>query len=287
MKSILILMLSMVAMQIQAQTKGEVRNLYGDEEIPGAALPVGQLTDAEIPKLYDYQLASSEKDLVFLVIPGGGYSGVAINHEGHDVAARLNDQGYSAYVLSYRLPTVKTMKDKRFGPLQDAQYALATIRKENKNKKVVVIGFSAGGHLAGSLSTLYNHPQTKELKKANLRPDFSVLCYPVISMNDTITHKGSKEKLIGPEFSAKDVELFSLEKQVTKNSQPTFLMSAKDDKVVPIENTYRYQQSLNRMGIPNTLFTYEEGGHGFGLVNKTDARDWFAAMLDWLNSLPE
>jgi len=280
-------MLSMIAIQLQAQSQGELRYLYGDQEIPGSALPVAELEETQKPKLYDYQLNDSKENLVFLVIPGGGYSGVAINHEGHDVAKRLNENGYSAYVLAYRLPKVETMKDKRFGPLQDAQYALATIRTENKNKQVVVIGFSAGGHLAGSLSTLYNYPQTKELKKANLRPDFSVLCYPVISMNDSICHKGSKEKLIGPEFSAKDVELFSLEKQVTKKSQPTFLMSAKDDKVVPIENTYRYQQSLNRLGVPNTLFTYEEGGHGFGMINKTDTRDWFAAMLDWLKSNPK
>ena len=287
MRSILILMISMIATQLQAQTRGELRNLYGDQEIPGSALPVADLKEEEIPKLYDYQLDDSKNNLVFLVIPGGGYSGVAINHEGHDVANRLNEQGYSAYVLSYRLPTVKTMKDKRFGPLQDAQYALATIRNENKNKKVVVIGFSAGGHLAASLSTLYNYPQTKELKKANLRPDFSVLCYPVISMDNSITHKGSKENLIGPEFSANDVELFSLEKQVTKKSQPTFLMSAIDDKVVPIENAYRYQNSLTQLGIPNEFFTYEKGGHGFGMVNKTDTRDWFVAMLDWLTSLPQ
>ena len=275
----------MIAWHSKAQDTGQMRYLYGTEEIPGAKLKVETLEEIDKPKLYVHKSNQDNKDLVFLVIPGGGYAGVAINHEGHDVANRLNDLGYSAYVLFYRLPKVATMIDKRFGPLQDAQYALAQIREENPNKQVVVIGFSAGGHLAGSLSNLYDRPQTPFLEKANLRPDYSVLCYPVLSMDDNITHKGSKTNLIGTEFKQEDVKLFSLEEQVDDNNQPTFLMGAKDDTVVPIENSYRYQKALDSHHIPNTLFTYEQGGHGFGLINKTDSRDWFSAMIEWLPSV--
>lgn len=282
MKNLFFVLSMMLSSAVFAQDKGEMRPLYTGDLIPGATKPTKELTDKEIPKLYVHPAAQDNKDLAFLVIPGGGYAGVAINHEGHDVANRLNDLGYNAYVLEYRLPKAETMKDKRFGPLQDAQYALRTVRKENPGKRVVVLGFSAGGHLAGSLSTLYNRPQTAELKDTNLRPDFSVLCYPVISMDDAITHKGSKNNLIGPDFKAEDIELFSLEKQVDENSQPTFLMSAKDDKGVPIENSYRYQEALKKNKVENMIFTYEEGGHGFGLVNKTDARDWFDAMIQWI-----
>ncbi|OYD40540.1 alpha/beta hydrolase [Sphingobacterium cellulitidis] len=284
-KFVFLFILSMIAWHSKAQDTGQMRYLYGNAEIPKSTVKFDSLDEFDKPKIYVHKAEHEKKDLVFLVIPGGGYAGVAINHEGHDVAKRLNDIGYSAYVLFYRLPKAEFMEEKRFGPLQDAQYALAQIRAENPKKKVVVIGFSAGGHLAATLSNLYDRPQTDELKKSNLKPDFSVLCYPVISMDVAITHQGSKNNLIGPDFKDEDEELFSLEKQVDKNNQPTFLMSAKDDKAVPIENSYNYKKALDQYKIPNMIFSYEEGGHGFGLINKTDSRDWFAAMMDWLKTV--
>ncbi|WP_156305798.1 alpha/beta hydrolase [Sphingobacterium endophyticum] len=284
-KYLILFVLSMIAWHTKAQDTGQMRYLYGTKEIPKSKVKVDKLEELDKPKLYVHKAKLEKKDLVFLVIPGGGYAGVAINHEGHDVAKRLNDLGYSAYVLFYRLPKADLMEDKRFGPLQDAQYAIAQIREENPGKQVAVIGFSAGGHLAGTLSNFFEKPQTEELANANLRPDYSILCYPVLSMDDAITHGGSKQNLIGPDVKPEDVELFSLEKQVDETNQPTFLMSAKDDKAVPIANSYNYQKALNTYNIPNTLFTYEEGGHGFGLINKTDSRDWFATMIDWLKTV--
>lgn len=281
-KYLILFVLSMIAWHTKAQDTGQMRYLYGTKEIPKSKVTIDKLEELDKPKLYVHKAEQEKKDLVFLVIPGGGYAGVAINHEGHDVAKRLNDLGYSAYVLFYRLPKADLMEDKRFGPLQDAQYAIAQIREENPGKQVAVIGFSAGGHLAGTLSNFFEKPQTQELANANLRPDYSILCYPVLSMDDAITHGGSKQNLIGPDVKPEDVEMFSLEKQVDETNQPTFLMSAKDDKAVPIANSYNYQKALNAYNIPNTLLTYEEGGHGFGLINKTDSRDWFAAMMDWL-----
>ncbi|MGM1430692.1 alpha/beta hydrolase [Sphingobacterium lactis] len=285
MKNLLLLLLSIMSIHLYAQDTGEMRALYGVEEIPGSLKSVQELEDADIPKLFVHTAADSSKDIVFLVIPGGGYSHVAINHEGHAVAKRLNDLGYSAYVLRYRLPKTTTMKDKRYGPVQDAQYAMAQIRKDHPNKKIAVIGFSAGGHLAASVSNLFELPQTEALKQVNLRPDFTVLAYPVISFEDAITNKGTKESLIGPDFKPEDVEFFSMENRVSESSQPTFLMSAKDDKTVPIENANRYAKALNAYNVRNAMFTYEEGGHGFGLINKTNDRDWFAAMMKWLEEV--
>ncbi len=284
-KYLILFVLSMIAWHTKAQDTGQMRYLYGTKEIPMSKVTIDKLEELDKPKLYVHKAEQEKKDLVFLVIPGGGYAGVAINHEGHDVAKRLNNLGYSAYVLFYRLPKADLMEDKRVGPLQDAQYAIAQIREENPGKQVAVIGFSAGGHLAGTLSNFFEKPQTEELANANLRPDYSILCYPVLSMDDAITHGGSKQNLIGPDVKPEDVEMFSLEKQVDETNQPTFLMSAKDDKAVPIANSYNYQKALNAYNIPNTLFTYEEGGHGFGLINKTDGRDWFAAMIDWLKTV--
>lgn len=285
MKNLLLLLLSIMSIHLYAQDTGEMRALYGVEEIPGSLKSAQELEDADIPKLFVHTAADSSKDIVFLVIPGGGYSHVAINHEGHAVAKRLNDLGYSAYVLRYRLPKTTTMKDKRYGPVQDAQYAMAQIRKDHPNKKIAIIGFSAGGHLAASVSNLFELPQTEALKQVNLRPDFTVLAYPVISFEDAITNKGTKESLIGPDFKPEDVEFFSMENRVSESSQPTFLMSAKDDKTVPIENANRYAKALNAYNVRNAMFTYEEGGHGFGLINKTNDRDWFAAMMKWLEEV--
>ncbi len=276
----------MFVLQAQAQNTGVKRYLYGNEEIPGSAKQLKDLDEKEKPKLYTHSTqVAHPKDIVFLIIPGGAYVGVAIGHEGHDVANRLNELGYHAYVLDYRMPIKENIIDKRFGPLQDAQTAMHIIRKEHKGKKVAVLGFSAGGHLASTLSTFFNKPQVKGYKKKAIRPDYSVLCYPVISMEDGVTHQVSREKLIGPNHAAEDVQLFSTDKQVTKNNQPTFLMSAKDDAGVPIENSYRYQAALNKFNIPNTIFEYEKGGHGFGMINKTDDRLWLDSMIEWISNL--
>lgn len=286
MRIIAALILIMVTFSSQAQQTGQMRLLYGNQDIPGALKTRQELADEDIPKLYAHVLEKPTKDDVFLVIPGGGYAGVAMGHEGHDVAERLNTLGYSAYVLYYRLPNDQTMKDKRFGPLQDAQQAMLEIRQAHPEKRVVVIGFSAGGHLAATLANHYDRPQNKAWKAERLRPDVAVLCYPVISMQETITHAGSKNNLLGTSPSEQEVTLFSMEQQVDGNNQPTFLMSAQDDQVVPIENSYRYQAALKAHGIAERLFTYREGGHGFGLINPTDDRDWFAAMIRWVEELP-
>lgn len=244
-----------------------------------------------IPELYFYKPTEIKHKITFLIIPGGGYSHVAMKHEGHDVAKTLSDLGYPAFVLRYRLPKADQMLDKRIGPIQDAQQALSYIRIHStslgiEQGKVGVLGFSAGGHLASTLST---HFETDYLGKGlsynTLRPDFSVLLYPVISLDDDITHKGSKTNLIGPDFLESDVTRFSNELNVNKDTPPTYLMHAMDDKVVPIQNAERYLDALQKNGVTCKLFIYDTGGHGFGMVNKTDTRSWFDDMINWLEKL--
>src|SRR5690606_20799995 len=130
-KYLILFILSMIAWHTKAQDTGQMRYLYGNEEIPKSKLIVDSLDELDKPKLYVHQANQEKEALRSLVIPGGGYAGVAINHEGHDVAKRLNALGYAAYVLFYRRPTVETMEDKPLRPRQDAQYAMAQITAEN------------------------------------------------------------------------------------------------------------------------------------------------------------
>lgn len=244
------------------------------------------------PAFFAYLPEGEQSQIAFLIIPGGGYAHVAMQHEGHDVAKRLRDSGYSAFVLRYRLPMAAQQHDKRIAPIQDAQTAIEYIREtartlgQEKIKYVAVLGFSAGGHLASTLSTHFKIDyRTGKPAQRNLRPDFSVLLYPVISMEDGITHKGSKNNLIGPDVDIKDVARFSNEKNVDADTPPAFLMHAADDRAVPIENSERYLHALHTHAVAGTLFRYETGGHGFGMNNKTDSRDWFGPMLSWIEEL--
>ncbi|PRD51387.1 alpha/beta hydrolase [Sphingobacterium gobiense] len=251
--------------------------------IPNATKSAEALGAENVPVLYKYELPSAKQAV--LVIPGGGYSHVAINHEGHEIAKAFNEQGYSAFVLYYRLPKDEYMKVRKIGPLQDAQRSMQCIREHYDFDKVGVIGFSAGGHLASSLSNHFDDVKIENKHAINLAPDFSVLIYPVISMDDEITHKGSKKNLIGEHPETEDSVYFSLEKQVSKNTPPTFLVHAEDDKTVLIANALRYQEALDREGVINEIFVYKTGGHGFGLHNRTDAKKWSEAMFTWLEDL--
>lgn len=252
-------------------------------EIPNATKSAEDLGEENIPVLYKYELPSAKQAV--LVIPGGGYSHVAINHEGHEIAKAFNEEGYSAFVLYYRLPKDEYMEIRKIGPLQDAQRGMQYIREHYDFDKIGVIGFSAGGHLASSLSNHFDDVKIENQHAIDLAPDFSVLVYPVISMDDEITHKGSKKNLIGEQPHSDDLLYFSLEKQVSTKTPPTFLVHAEDDKAVPVANALRYKEALDRVGVINDMFIYNTGGHGFGLHNKTDARKWSEVMFTWLKDL--
>lgn len=224
-----------------------------------------------------------------IICPGGGYAILAISHEGLDVAKLLAAKGISAFVLKYRLPKDEIMVDKRIGPLQDAQRAIQLVRERASEwgiaeNQIGIAGFSAGGHLAATLSTHYSDALIANPQHTSLRPDFSLLVYPVISLQTQLTHGGSRTKLLGSNPSTDDVTLFSNELQVTADTPPAFLVHAEDDQAVPIANSEAYVAALQRHGIAVKLLTYPEGGHGFGLNNKTTTDKWFDHFLDWLSN---
>ena len=225
-----------------------------------------------------------------LICPGGGYAALAFNHEGHAIAKWLNDNGIAGIVLKYRLPSDIIMKDKSVGPLQDAQEAIRTIRRNAKNwnidpNKVGVIGFSAGGHLASTLSTHYAE-KVYELKDTiSARPDFSLLIYPVITMDSSFTHAGSRRNLIGLNPSEKEIIRFSNEKQVNEKTPPAFMVHSADDKTVPVKNSMVYYEALVKYGIPSELHIFQKGGHGYGMAGGKDTQSsWPDLCIKWLKA---
>lgn len=227
-----------------------------------------------------------------IICPGGGYARLAIDHEGVEVAKEFNKHGITAFVLKYRLPSDSIMIDKSIGPLEDAQQAIRIVRT-NATKwgldpsKIGIMGFSAGGHLAATAATHFNSIADKTVKDTtSVRPDFVMLIYGVISFNDSITHKGSKDNLIGKNPSKELLEKFSNELQVTKNSPPAFLVQAGDDHTVPVENSIRYYEACLKNHVPVEMHLYPNGGHGFGLHNKTTDDKWFERLLNWMKKFP-
>lgn len=230
--------------------------------------------------------ASIANGTAVVICPGGGYTHLAINKEGYKVAKWLNTLGVSAFVLKYRMPSDITMKDKTIGPLQDAQEAIRLVRKNAKqwnidHNKIGVMGFSAGGHLASTLSTQYNDKVYPLENKISARPDFSILIYPVVSMKDGITHQGSKKSLLGDNPSEELVIKYSNVLQVDNTTPPTFLVHASNDKAVPVENSLTYYNALKKNEVPAELHIYENGGHGFGLGVSGTNVNWPESLKHW------
>ncbi|KFF03371.1 alpha/beta hydrolase [Flavobacterium reichenbachii] len=224
-----------------------------------------------------------------IILPGGGYTHLAIDKEGTKVALWLNSLGITAFVLKYRLPNDLIMKNKNIGPLQDAQEAVRYVRSNAAKwnldvSKIGIMGFSAGGHLASTLSTHYNDKIYNSDSKISARPDFSLLIYPVISMQNDITHKGSQISLLGNNPSQELLDSFSNEKKVTAQTPPAFLVHATDDNAVLPENSINYYLALKKNGIAAELHLYENGGHGFGLGVKDTSKFWTKQCEDWLKA---
>jgi len=224
-----------------------------------------------------------------IICPGGAYRGLSINKEGYDVARAFNKMGVAAIVLKYRVPSDRTMTDKKTGPLQDVQQAFRIVRNNAlawhiNPDRIGIVGFSAGGHLAATASNQYPQPVLPDDSAPAVRPDFAVLVYPVISMRDDITHRPSRSNLLGPDPSAEQITRYSNELATTANTPPTFMVHAADDMTVPVANSFRYAESLTRHGVPVELLVFPHGGHGFGLHNSTTQDRWIDRCHDWLVS---
>lgn len=247
-------------------------------------------TETSIPTLTIY-IPPAPNGQAIIVCPGGGYWGIAGDHEGTQVAKALNEKGIAAFVLKYRLPDERTCIDPSLAPLQDAQQAIRTVRKNalkwhiNPNK-IGILGFSAGGHLAATAATQFNFKADPHCADTtSVRPDFVILAYPVISFYDPLCHLGSREKLLGSHPTPSQIDFFSGEKQVTRNTPPAFLVHAQDDGAVSVENSIGFYLSCTRNGVPAEMHLYPKGGHGFGLNNPTTDDLWLDRVFNWLQRL--
>ncbi|WP_173969109.1 prolyl oligopeptidase family serine peptidase [Flavobacterium bizetiae] len=243
-----------------------------------------------LPTLTAYFAAPEKSNGTSVIIcPGGGYGMLAINKEGYKVAEWFNSLGITAFVLKYRLPSDLIMKNKTVGPLQDAQEAVRLVRRNavqwklNPNK-IGIMGFSAGGHLAATLSTHYNDKVYTPTDTTSAKPNFSILIYPVISMQNGITHEGSRDNLLGKNANIESIEKYSNEKQINAATPKAFLVHATDDKAVPVENSINYYLALKKEKVSAEMHLYENGGHGFGLGVKGTNASWPKACEKWLNA---
>ncbi len=249
-----------------------------------------RISKVSVPTLTMYTPAAvNEKKAAIIICPGGGYARLAASHEGSDVAKEFNEWGITAFVLKYRLPDDTIMPDKTIGPLQDAQRAIQMVR-ENAGKwnidpnRIGIMGFSAGGHLASTASTHFNKAVIDNPANISLRPDFSVLLYPVISFTDSLAHVGSRNNLIGKDVVPAKIIEYSNELQVTPQTPPAFLVHAGDDQTVKVQNSIRYYEALLKNNVSAELHLYPKGGHGFGMNNKTTNDKWMERLKNWLQS---
>ena len=250
-----------------------VRNI-GAEKIGGGYN--ANVTDASLTRFGP--AVDRPNGTAVIICPGGGYVRMSTAREGEQYANWLSTLGVTAYVLKYRM--------QEYGhpaPLQDVLRAVRTLRSRAAElgidpARIGVMGSSAGGHLAASAGTLFDHPLGRTgapLDTTSARPDFLVLMYPVITMVDPVAHAGSRKALLGAAPSPQAVELMSLEKQVTSATPPTLLIHTQADQAVPVENSILFYQALTRAHVPAEMYLFEHGGHGMGM------RDGLGTTSQW------
>ncbi len=269
----------------------ESTSLWPEGKTP-YTLPIDAETGSPSLHLYPTKEKESHNGAAVVICPGGGYGGLAIDHEGHQPAQWFNEQGVSAFVLHYRLGSQGHHYPTE---LADVQRAIRWVRAHAEKydldeKRIAVMGFSAGGHLASMAATIYDrevYEATDDIDEVSARPDFAILCYPVISMDSEITHGGSRKNLLGPEKAGDDAfaATVSSEKNVTADTPPTFLFQTNADTAVPAENATRFFLALRKAGVPAEYHCYQDGPHGVGLYRGDPILGtWSGLLSNWLRA---
>jgi acetyl esterase/lipase len=284
---VILLFVAGIYMSVCPSYGQRVIDLYEDGKIPDAVAASDEVRE-KAPNLTVF-LPQNPTGEAIVICPGGGYSGLAINHEGYDVAKRFNENGIAAFVLKYRLPDSKISTKPHLSPVQDLQKAIDIVRSRAEEWKidldrVGVIGFSAGGHLASTGGTHFDRQYIQPLS-GNVRPDFMILVYPVITSDAAFTHGGSIRNLLGENPSAELLREFSNEKQITKETPRAFLIHSVDDKTVPVKNSLVFAEELAKNGIPFEMHIFPAGQHGYGMNNSTTKTEWFPLCVNWIKSL--
>ncbi len=285
--------------QINSFAQGKVIPLYSGEipnskKTPASYQEVldtnGLYTKISIPTITVYTPEKGkENGTAVIILPSGGYRVVV--DEGGDFAKAFMSKGITVFVLKYRLPSDEIMQDKTTGPLQDAQMAIKLVRMNAKKynldtNKIGFVGVSAGGHIASTAATHLNTVLIDNKEKINLRPDFMILIYPVISFaKPTISEATTRTvaNLLGTNPSEDSLIFFSNEKHVTANTPPTFLLHAGDDERVFVEHSMLFYQALQKEKVKSELHILQTGGHGFALEHPTRTDKWFSWCIEWLH----
>jgi acetyl esterase/lipase len=277
---------SLTAYNIAAADEPRVELLW-----PGGAPDAKGDAEGDRPTLTIYLPEPGKATGAAIVIcPGGGYGALAMDHEGHQVAQWLNSFGVAGFILKYR----HRNSGAGYGhpaPIQDAQRAVRTVRSRSKEwgvdpKRIGILGFSAGGHLASTAAThfdeSFNEP-TDEIDSVSPRPDFAVLIYPLISFSEPFTHSGSRRNLLGTEPDPALVERMSNDRQVTARTPPAFLIHTWEDSGVPPENSIAFYLALRKAGVPAEMHVFLRGPHGFGLgENRGAVSAWPRLCEEWM-----
>lgn len=298
MNSIKILVFSFILSQ--AAISGEWLPLWPGEA-PGGARPAvftetqvrgPRVTDVAVP---EYQVLLPEpakrSGAAVVILPGGGYTMLAMGHEGDDYAAWLNARGIAAVLVKYRVSGNDAAGYQFPVPLLDARRAIRTARSKAADwgvdpAKIGVMGSSAGGHLASMCATLWDEPlpaeTTDPIDALSCRPDFAVLVYPVIAMSQPFGHTGSKRRLLRENPDAALVKRVSTELWVNKQTPPCFIIHAADDPVVPVRNSLEFAARCAENSVSVTCHVFDEGGHGFGLKGKGSSAGWPLLLEKWI-----
>jgi acetyl esterase/lipase len=244
-------------------------------------------SEEDTPTIAAFIPASNPTKTAVVIAPGGSYVHLSMVKEGSDVAAWLNAHGVAAFVLRYRLGP------KYHSPIElgDAQRAIRTVRADAAQYGIApdhigMWGFSAGGHLTASAGTMFDagNPAAADLvDQQSSRPDFLILSYPVITMEDPYVHKGSRQYLLGDTPTQADMDAMSPELHVTAQTPPAFLFSTTDDRTVPIMNSVMFYSALVKAGVPAEIHIFQHGGHGSGLAPANpQLRPWTDMLIKWM-----